>query len=174
MGLEALLGEMLGEVQVVAGEGIDRVCADQAHHPVVAMLESPDAVRVVGEDGMRPIHAHGAHDVPAELPAVLEPAVGIAEHHHVLHAHEVCGGALLRRPPFGELSGRQRAVVGARAAVGAQDIGDLAAGGHPLGYHAPGAELRVVGVGEDHHGPVGNVGHDLQGPLRDLAPALGR
>ena len=65
---------------------------------VVAMLEPLHPVRVVDEHRVRAGTADGVHDVAEELPGVLELAVGIAEHDHVLDAHEVRGGALLRRP----------------------------------------------------------------------------
>src|SRR5207247_10802062 len=64
---------------------------------------------VVDEDGLRPIAAEGAHHVAQEGARVLELAVGIAEHDHVLHAHEVRGGALLAGPTLRQIIGRERA-----------------------------------------------------------------
>ena len=78
---------------------------------MVAMLEALRPERVVGEDGVRPVAADGAHDVTQQLARVLEAAVRIAEHGHVLDAHEVGGGALLGGAALREPRGRQRAVA---------------------------------------------------------------
>ena len=131
VGLEPFLGDVLGEVQVVAGVGVDRVGGGDAGLAVVAMLEAFHPVGVVHEDGVRPVAADGPDHVAQELARVLEPAVGVAEHLHVTHAHEVGGGPLLVGPLAGELGRGEVAVGGSRVAVGAQHVGHLAAGGHP-------------------------------------------
>ena len=76
-------------------------------------------------------------------------------------------GALLLGALLHEMRRRERAVGGAGIARGAQNVGDLASGGHPFGDDAAGADLRVVGVGEDDHGAVGNLGHDLEWDLHE-------
>ena len=126
------------------------------------MLEAAHTVRIVDEDGVRPIAAERADDVAEELARVLETAVRMTEHHHVLHAHEVGRRALLARAALRELIGRERAIGGAGVAVGAEHVGHLAAGGDPLGDDAAGADLRVVGMGEDDHGAFRNLGHELE------------
>src|SRR5882724_5895138 len=131
---------------------------------VIAVLEVADAVGVVHEDRVRPVLPDGPHDVAEELARVLEEAVGVAEHHHVLDAHEVGGGALLVGPSGRERGRRERALGGAGIAVGAQHVRDLAAGGDPFGDDAARADLGVVGMREDHHRPLGDVAHDLELP----------
>ena len=74
---------------------------------------------------------------PRNFAGVLEPPVGIAQHDDVPHAHEVRGGPLLFRSLPGQRRRRQRAIGGAGSAVGAQDVGHLAARGRPLGHDAP-------------------------------------
>src|SRR4029077_4540570 len=147
-----LAGDVLGEVQVVARVRVDRVGGGDAGLAVVAVLEALHAVGVVDEHGVRPVPADRPHHVAQELARVLQEAVRIAEHLHVPHPHEVGGGPLLVRPLPGQLGGGEIAVGGARVAVGAQHVGDLAAGGDPAGDDAAGSALRRVGTGRDHHG----------------------
>src|SRR5947208_3627107 len=74
---------------------VHRVGRRDARLAVVAMLKALDAIGIVHEDGVRTVLPDGPHDVAEELARVLQLAVRIAEHHHVLDAHEVGGGALL-------------------------------------------------------------------------------
>src|SRR5215469_3841990 len=160
--LKGLPGYVLGEVQVVARVRIHGILGDDARLAMVAMLEALRPERIVDEHDVRPVTPERPHHVPQEGAGVLELAVGIAEHDQVLHAHEVGGRALLPGPPLRELIRREGAIGGARVAVGAEDIRDLAAGGDPLGDDAPGADLRIVGMGEDDHGAFRNLGHELE------------
>src|SRR5215470_6450746 len=160
--LEALPRHVLGKVQVVARVGIHGVLGDDACLAMVAMLEALRAEGIVDEHDVRPVAAERAHDVAQEGTRVLELTVGIAEHDQVLHAHEVGGRALLARAALRELIGRERAIRGAGVAVGAKHVGHLATGGDPLGDDAAGADLRVVGMGEDDHGTFGYFRDELE------------
>src|SRR5215813_3078568 len=160
--LKALPRHVLGKVQVVARVGVHGVLGDDARLAMVAMLEALRAEGIVDEHGVRPVAAERADDVAQEGARVLELAVGIAVHDQVLHAHEVGGRALLARAALRELIGRERAIGGAGVAVGAQHVGHLAAGGDPLGDDAAGADLRVVGMGEDDHGAFGYFRDELE------------
>src|SRR5882724_1112711 len=151
-----------GHLALVAHEGGDLA--------VDRLRDVDDDVRLVRApvpelaDLVRPVLPDGPHDVAEELARVLEEAVGVAEHHHVLDAHEVGGGALLVGPSGRERGRRERALGGAGIAVGAQHVRDLAAGGDPFGDDAARADLGVVGMREDHHRPLGDVAHDLELP----------
>src|SRR5205085_10007149 len=57
---------------------------------------------------------------------------------------------------------RERALGGAGIAVGAEHVRHLAARGDPLGNDAARADLGVVGMGEHHHGSLGDVAHDRE------------
>src|SRR5438094_1598024 len=160
--LEAVPREVLREMQIVPGVGIHGVRRGDSRLAVIAVLEPFDPIWVVDEHRVRPVPADRTHDVAQEPAGVLEPAVGVAEHDDVPHAHEVAGGALLGRPFLGQRSWRQRAVGGARRAVRAEDVGHLAARRRPLGHHATRADLGVVGMGEDHHRFVRHLGYDLE------------
>ena len=147
---------------MVAREGVDGVGGHDPRLAVVTVLEAPGAVRIVDEHRVRPVAADRAHDVAQELARLLEEPVRIAQHDDVPHAHEIGGGALLGGPLAGQLGRRQRALGSAGIAVGAQHVGHLAPGRHPARDHAARADLGIVGMGEDHHGAVGDVGHDLE------------
>src|SRR5256712_2600758 len=154
--------DLFREMQMIAGVGVDGVGRRDAGLSMVAMLEASEPIRVVNEDRVRPISPDGTDDVAEKFSRVLEPAVGIAQHDDVTHAHEVRGGALLIGSLSRERGWRQGAVRGAGRAVGAEDVGHLASRGRPLGHDASGADLGIVGVREDHHRLVGNLGHDLE------------
>ena len=112
MRLQPVAGDVLGEVQVVAGEGIHGIGGGDTGLAVVAMLKSAHAVGIVHEHRVGPVLAERVDDVAEELPRVLQLAVGIAEHHHVLDAHGIGGRALLvgplaARAPPGSGTGRR-------------------------------------------------------------------
>src|SRR3989454_9825360 len=160
--LEPVPRDLLGEVQMVAGVGGDGVGRHEAGLAMIAVLKALDPIGVVDEDGVGPIPAGSGHDVTEKLTGVFEPAVGVAEHDDVPDAHEVRGGALLLGPLPRERGRRQRPIGGAGGAIGTQHVRDLAPRGRPLGHDAAGADLGVVGVGEDHHRLVRDIGHDLE------------
>src|SRR5215470_2226140 len=115
---EPFLGDLLGEVQMVAGERIDRVGRREPRLAVIAVLEVLDAIGIVHEHRVRSILPQRADDVAEELPRVLEEPVWIAEHDEVLHVHEVGGCALLFGALGRERRRRQRAFGGAGIAIG--------------------------------------------------------
>ena len=162
VGLEPVARDLLGKVQMIARERIDGVGRRDAGLAMIAVLESADAVGIVNEDGVRPIPAKGAHDIAEKFARVLEPAVGIAEHDDVPHAHEVRGGTLLVGALARERGRRQCAVGSAGSAVRTEHVGHLAPRGSPLRHDAPGADLSIVRMREDHHRLVGNFGHDFE------------
>src|SRR5439155_20765933 len=87
------------------------------------------------------------------------------EHDDVLLAPAIRGRALLVRALLRELGRREGAVGRAGIAIGAQHVRHLTAAGDPSGHDAARSDLRVVGVGEDDHGPLGHVRHDLELPV---------
>ena len=159
VGLE--LGEQLGEGHVIPRQRVHAVEHDPGGDPVVAVrgIEVGGAVRILGDDEVRPPAADLARDVAAEVAGVLELAVHVAEELHALHAEGPGGVPLLRLADPRQALGRHRAIAGALAAVGHDDVGDLLALPRELRDGAAGAELGVVGMGGHDQDTVDGCAH---------------
>ena len=81
----------------------------------------------------------------------------MAQEDHLLDAEVLGSRPLLLLALRGQPAGTQVGIVAALVAAREQDVLDAPAGLSPL-HDRPGApELGVVGVGADHHHPLGRV-----------------
>ena len=95
-------------------------------------------------------------DVAAQRGAVLDRPVGVVEELHDVHPDDPGRGPLLRLAQRAALGGRDR--VDAGLAARHEQVGDAAPLGRPAGDGAGGAELEVVGMGDDGEGARPVVG----------------
>ena len=144
-----------GKGHRVAGGRIDRVDGGHPGRAVVGVVDAAVAVeddlRVGGEHGVRSERPDLADEVLAEGEVVVECAVGLVEERHARVADDVGGDPLLL---FAQRRERHRIEVGVLAAGIATRAADEPADRalvDPARGRCGGAEVGVVGVGDDEH-----------------------
>jgi hypothetical protein len=105
--------------------------------------------RVGAAHHLGPQAADAAHDLAPQLERRLQHTVLEAEEEHVAHAENGGRGALLDLAALGDGRRADAAVGGALAAVGDDEVEDLAPFVGPAGDRPGGVVLAVVGMGED-------------------------
>jgi hypothetical protein len=161
VGLEAVVVDLLGEDPPVARVA-DRVERGESGRPVVGLVEAPRHLDLepAAEHDVGSEPADLPADVPTQVEAVDEDAIGVLEDGQVLDADRGARGLLLGQAQAGRLLGRVRH---AGLAAGEQEVADLDAARRPAGDGRGRAVLDVVGVRDDaQHALEGLVGQGGQ------------
>jgi hypothetical protein len=179
VGLQAVTGEPR-EGHRVAGRRIDGVDGCDPRGAVVGVVDA--AVAVEQRLGIHRQHGIGAEgpDLADQLltqgKVVGERAVRLVQEGDSLVADDVGGGTLLGLAQRRELQRIGAPVVSARVAARAAHEPAGGAGVDPGRRRGRRPEVRVVGMGHDHHEPLGSprVGRPGRGVGHVLPPEVGR
>jgi len=166
VGFEAVVGEVLGEVEMVAGGGVDGVDGHGAGVAVVAVVNEAlefgefafvaggggaavDDVGGVGEDGVGLEPADVSDDVAEHGATVVKFAVFAAEEGAGADAEDLGAGFLFLLAEGDETLAGHVAVAGAFGAVGEDEVVEFPFAMGPEGNGAARAKVGVVRVGAD-------------------------
>ena len=153
--LDAMRGSELGpEQRHLAGRrhGVD---GRLRRSPVVRMVDVSIAReqgrRIPGKHHLGLMLADHMHQVAPKVQRGLQLAIVVAQELHLGHSQDGAGGALLGAADLGQPLTRHARLVGARIAIGADDVGHLAAGRRPGRHRAGHGELGIVRVSDNDH-----------------------
>ena len=164
-----VVGQLLGEDPAVAGvaDGVQHRPADGDVVGLVEVLPAPGSVEVAGDHDLRTVPAYDGRERAPQRHAVLQDPVRQPQEVHHVDTDDPRGLDLLGLPDGAALVGVH--AVDAGLTAGDHAVRDLLALPGPARHRGGGAELHVIGMGDDAQRPLpvlverrerrGSVGH---------------